>query len=53
LDQGFDFRIRAFPATADVTAAPFQRHDGSTILLYTVTAAMLPGSGHVGSYRRR
>lgn len=41
------------PASADVTAAPFQRHDGSTVLLFTVTAAMLPGSGHAGSYRRR
>lgn len=46
-------RANRIPASADVTAAPFQRHDGSTILLFTVTAAMLPGSGHAGSYRRR
>lgn len=46
-------RAHRIPASADVTAAPFQRHDGSTILLFTVTAAMLAGSGHAGSYRRR
>jgi hypothetical protein len=46
-------RANRIPTSADVTAAPFQRHDGSTVLLFTVTAAMLAGSGHAGSYRRR